>query len=243
MRRSILIVGHPRCGSGYMSKLVSCFGLDVGHEKGTCVDGISNWAFAVEHEPELKGIPEWARGGCDWRESFVDFDFCIHHLRNPIDALPSICVNEICFVNDKPADQWEFKSSFLFRQAYIYRWLGKAIDLAMNLLEVAIQSFLYWNEVIELQQPDLVVRVEDGESLVREFLMDKGLIHDPPEGLYDNKKYNSRGNSRYDLSLSNYASVRPKLLRDLHTFCVRYGYPNFFEQIQSLGRPPSSLNV
>ena len=234
MKRSIQVIGHPRCGSGYMAKLISSFGLDVGHEKGTCVDGISSWAFAVAHEPTVGDVPGWGRGA-PGREAYLDFDYVIHHVRNPLDALPSICHNEVCFVSPEEGPQrWEYRGSFLYRYAYIYKVLGKQIDLGRSLLEVAIESFLYWNEVVRLNSPHLTVRVEDCEGSVASFLGEVGLVGESESAPFADKTYNSMKNQRAPLTLQSYSEVRMPLLRALDRFCSDYGYPSLFKQLQSL---------
>jgi hypothetical protein len=233
MNRPILIIGHPRCGSGYMAKLCESYGLDVGHEKGTCVDGISNWAFAVEHDPAVSDVPRWGRGA-PGRESFREFDYVIHHVRNPVDALPSICHNEICFVTGETSEQWSYRSSFLFRYAYIFQVLGKCIDLKRPLLDVAIQSLLYWNEVVALNNPHLTVRVEDCEKEIGRFLGDVQLVDTVPKKPFSNKRYNTTQRNRITLTGEAYSRVRMPLLRQLDSFCQIHGYRSLFKQIQSL---------
>ena len=46
--KQLLILGHPRCGSGFCSYYLNLLGLQIVHEKDPLHhDGISNWAFTI----------------------------------------------------------------------------------------------------------------------------------------------------------------------------------------------------
>ena len=48
--KQLLILGHPRCGSGFCSYYLNLLGLQIVHEKDPLHhDGISNWAFTIIH--------------------------------------------------------------------------------------------------------------------------------------------------------------------------------------------------
>ena len=47
--KKVVVIGHPRCGSGFAAHVLSSVGLDVGHEV-MGENGISSWMFAVDDE-------------------------------------------------------------------------------------------------------------------------------------------------------------------------------------------------
>ena len=52
---SILVLGHPRGGTGFMSSLLTGCGLDIGHET-MGADGISDWRRAPFPNSEFKHV-------------------------------------------------------------------------------------------------------------------------------------------------------------------------------------------
>ena len=77
-KKFILVMGHPRSGTGYMSVLFNAFGLDVQHENQMGNDGISSWLFGGCY------LPLW---GPDPRN--YEFVNRIHLVRDPIKVLSS----------------------------------------------------------------------------------------------------------------------------------------------------------
>ena len=80
-----LIIGHPRCGTGFMSKLFLKNNLEVGHEK-MGANGTSDWQYAIQ---DSKCFP-WTSGV---RINY-QFDKIIHNVRDPFTAIPSIAFTE-----------------------------------------------------------------------------------------------------------------------------------------------------
>lgn len=135
-----LIIGHPRCGTGFMSKLFTKNNLDVGHEKIE-ENGTSDWQYAI---PNAKCFP-WTTG-C--RQDY-EFDMVIHNIRDPFTAIPSIVFTE----TPAPMERSWRTVSEGFRRKYI-----QFPDT--NVIENAAHSYLGWNSIIEQQKPDKIVRIE-----------------------------------------------------------------------------------
>lgn len=86
--RPILIVGHPRGGTGYSASLCNQVGLDVGHES-VGSDGISSWMFAVDGDnPYYSDKNARSRLALSWK-------YLIMAVRDPVDAIGSIIRDSI----------------------------------------------------------------------------------------------------------------------------------------------------
>ena len=81
MYKEFLCIGHPRCGTGSVAYYLTEMGHKVGHEKMR-LNGVSSWMLAVE---DVK-YP-W---GDDINKNRFYFKNIIHIVRNPINAIPSI---------------------------------------------------------------------------------------------------------------------------------------------------------
>ncbi|HUW15588.1 MAG TPA: hypothetical protein VMW94_00800 [Actinomycetes bacterium] len=149
----IYVLGHSRSGSGYMAKLLQAHGLDVGHEK-MGRDGISCWAWATR---DLD--PPWAPGARPFIEAD---DAVIHHVRDPIKAIPSIAFTE----GDPRCEA--------YRRRYCF------IDPLANAWVRATQSWIGWNGLVRALRPTLTVRVEEAEFDLRVFLGGLAPHKEPP---------------------------------------------------------------
>ncbi len=219
--KDVLCVGHPRCGSGYISNLLQVFGLKVGHERVT-EHGISSWMFAAddEHYPYAKG--EYARS-----RRYTHFRYIIHHVRSPFDAIPSLIVE----------NQYSEKS-FEFRRKHIQRYFG--IDLVdLSPLDAAVASFIYWNRIIELMNPKIVIRIETDQRKLFQFLKRKKLIKSdrrfgefkkPSKDVNTKKPYNGKIIEKPDLEQSDWDTISDFLKLELRFFCKRYGYDNLADR-------------
>jgi len=94
VKKPILITSHPRCGTGYMAALCRAMGVQVGHET-MLEDGISSWLFAVE------GTQPWVEA---LNRKDYEFDYLIHVLRHPIDA-----VNSIAYIENTNRDSLQYR--------------------------------------------------------------------------------------------------------------------------------------
>lgn len=132
----ILITGHPRSGTAYMSALFSANGIDVGHEK-MGRDGISTWMACVA-EP-IEGYPVECPD-----VSNVAFDKVIYVLRDPIQAISSIAFTE--------------GATDDFRAQYVTCY--------GSFLERAVLSYVGWIRLAKARFPEMqVVALEKSELL------------------------------------------------------------------------------
>lgn len=139
--KKLLIIGHPRSGTGYMSRLMSSFGLNVGHEK-LKKNGISSWMLAVDEVPPY---------GDGTKFSDVAFDKIIRVVRHPILVISS-------------SIETETKESFDFRSA-----CTKPKD-GLNQFESAIHILLEWDNFIKSRRPDITIHAECAVVELSEFL-------------------------------------------------------------------------
>ncbi|MGB3614086.1 MAG: glycosyltransferase family 25 protein [Elainellaceae cyanobacterium] len=215
--RPLLILGHPRCGSGYSSKLLSSFGLDIGHEK-MGKDGISSWMFAADDAHLPYAQDEHAASTHN-----KYFKYTVHHVRDPRTAIPSIM-----------RDIQHAPIAYRFRQRHIQLAYGVDLDTYSSELEKAVASYIHWNQMISDRGTDLVLRVEDGEAALLTFLQTEQLVDKdvrlqdiqqrPSKDASSNKLYQGRQHKKPTLLRSNWQSIDPGLLAHLNEHCARYGY-------------------
>ena len=148
--RDFLIIGHPRGGTGYSSKLFKTFGFDVGHEK-VYSSGISSWCFVT---PD--GYNVW---GDHNRRNEYNFKWTFRAIRNPLNTINSLVKN-----NEDP------KSIEMFE-----KWSGYTLT-ETDPLRRAIQRYFYWEEVIEYWNNyiDFSFRVEDQQKDLYHYLISIG---------------------------------------------------------------------
>lgn len=156
--RSILVVGHPRCGTGYAANLCKQMGMDVGHEKlGT--DGISSWMFAVESEqnPYALDSPARSRRALAWK-------YMVMAVRDLTKAAGSVMRENIYA-----------PPSYAFRREQILRSLELDLDDFHKPLEKAVWSVTSWCRIILAQKPNLWFRIEDQHERLQDFLIQNKL--------------------------------------------------------------------
>ena len=222
LSRNILAIGHPRSGSGYSSKLLQAFGLDIGHEL-MGKDGISSWMFAVIDEKNPFALNKYAI-----TRRYTYFQYIIHHVRNPKDAIPSI-IRENKFS----------KLSFQFRNKHLKKQFGIDLNDYVTELEKAAWSFLYWNKIIKQQNPDLVIRVESDRIKLLKFLREKKLteidnldsITLPSTDFNANKKYQGVFRKKPILVRENWDALPNELKIKLNDFCEEYNYPLIYSSL------------
>lgn len=214
--RLLLVIGHPRCGSGYMSQLLQSAGLAIGHEQ-VGEHGISSWMFAVDDQQVPFAGDEYAVS----RQSF-SFQYTIHHVRDPRSAVPSIM-----------RDNQYSVQSFQFRRKHILRAFGIDLEDYASELERAVLSYIYWNKLVEKNHIDLVVRVEDEEDRVMAFLADKhltgaaGTLEElPTKDVNSNKLYQGIHYDKPTVTEAQWSGVRTDIMDLLNEQCGKYGYPS-----------------
>lgn len=207
-----LIIGHPRCGTGFMSKLFKKNNLEVGHEK-MGANGTSDWQYAIQDE---KCFP-WTKGvRIDYQ-----FDKIIHNIRDPFTAIPSIAFTETPDSGEQSwltdSEKYWTKISEQFRRKYV-----KFTNT--NPFENAARSFLGWNKIIENQNPDLTVRIEYAFEDLKELEV---II----ENLGD-KKVNSRQHN--NMTKSQWNQIPKNTINMLEEFCLKYNYESLKKRLKNL---------
>lgn len=211
--KTFLVTGHPRCGTGYMYKLLNAFGYELGHEV-IKRDGVSSWLFAVPNDSI------WIK---EKRNDF-NFKYVLHNVRNPYTALNSIAFTET------PVKGKVFKKGVY--QAYEYR--KKYINIPENkpfYIRAAI-SFLEWNRLIEEQNiANSFIRVEDGIEMLKDFCDYRRIPYSIDHSKLPSTNYNGRKHDT--LNLNHYFDFPNEILESLNNFCLRYGYPIFTDQVKN----------
>ena len=194
-KRKFLILGHPRSGTGFMSKLFQGFGYDIGHEK-MGKDGISSWMFAVE-DKQVFGDKSL------YRKDFT-FDIVIMSMRNPLDI--------VCSTYYTTSDL-----SLIFRK--------KHINLeGLNKLEMTVKSVLEWYKIIELQKPNLKLYVDKApEKVLSDFFKKIENRHRVAPTKKINNKVNARSHPPMNLSFIK-DNCNQNLVDGFVNFCKINGY-------------------
>jgi hypothetical protein len=143
--REFLVLGHPRSGTGYLSRLFRAYGFDVGHEK-MGRHGISSWMFAACADT----VPFSTDGS-------VRADFCfrniVHVTRDPLTAIASIR-----FIEDCSDESRHYRRQFIL------------ICPNASPVEQAVQSWIGWNRLITAQRPSARIRLENAQVELGRFL-------------------------------------------------------------------------
>jgi hypothetical protein len=203
--RPLLLSGHPRCGTGYAAALCRANGLDVGHEADGA-DGICSWMLAVNKKaPYSKDRIASLRDRLSWSGLI-----CV--TRNPVEAIPSIMVDNIY-----APPSYEFR-----RQAILEQFDIDLNHLATN-FHRAVASYTYWYKIL-LKQTSLVFRIEEGPRALADRLLNvddvefvnmitgKQISSDPGR-VNSSKRYKGVVREKIDPNPSDWISL-PKSLRD-----------------------------
>lgn len=210
---TVRIIGHPRCGSRYVSQALTTLGLHIGHERmgqhGTC-----SWIHAVDdRNPPFKAPyapPHLFRN-------------TLAYVRAPADAIPSI------MLENTNAD------SFAFRRFHIFRKLGTDIARWRDPVERAVDSYLCWMKLVETQQPAFTLRVEhliEDLSRHREELESAGirlqlqLDANVPNTV--NSSMDKFSIAKPELAADRYRAIDAGLRDALGEMCERHGYRSPF---------------
>lgn len=196
---SIMGIGHPRTGTGFTSHILQSWGLNVKHEQ-LGEDGIVAWQLAVKKGPWLY-LPEF--------ENELDPKLIIYNVRDPKDSIPSIVFTE---------DTKEESINFRIKRGGVLK--------SSNSVELACNSILRWDKLINERKPDFIYRIEDQEKELFDFLKSKGfdIEYKPSSG-----KVNSREHDGLEALENEKRTVRPSIKRKFNAFCEKYGYEPFFD--------------
>lgn len=202
-----LFVGHPRCGSGYVSKVLNCYGLQIGHEIMR-KHGIVSW-FATNYYDDTKISCRKYTGYV--RTHNDDFKKIVHYVRDPYTAIPSI-MNENKYID-----------SYIYRRDVIKHYYKIDLD-SYNEPDKSVVSFLYWNDLASTQT-NLFIRVENCIDDINNFLSEFGYSTKTIEE-YPLKNYHHREREKV-----NYNNISTKLVEKLELFCIKYGYESFIDRL------------
>ena len=215
--KDFLCIGHPRCGTTSISYYLKQMGYDVGHEN-MGKDGVSSWLLSVDDNNYPYG---------NIKEKFrYYFKNIIHVIRNPYDAIPSIILENKYTPNN---------SSYKFKKKHIKKILN--IDLPeidfdnvslYTETELAIKTFIYWNQICELSHPTIVCKIEDITPL-QVFNSKKNTIDLTKQN--SNKKYVGKQYNKPIITNDMYDKIDDHLKEELINFCNKYEYhqPHFSE--------------
>lgn len=198
--KKILVIGHPRTGTGYTSKLLRSWGLDVQHEK-MGKDGTSNWTYAAtESDTPL----------FDGKFSDHEWHTIIYCVRDPKGTIASVAYTE---------DTNEHSLN------YRKKW-GK-YKLTDNKLTNAIRSIVTWDKLISKINPHVTFRIEDGaEELFKQLQKRKVKVKWNDEWL--SKKDNARRHAGFDKLQEESGYVLAREREKINAYCDKYGYDRTF---------------
>ncbi len=200
--RDFLIIGHPRGGTAYSSRLFKTFGFDIGHEQISST-GISSWCFVT---PD--GYNAWT--DCSKRNEY-NFKWVFRAVRNPLDTINSLVKD-----NENPYTVELFE-----------KWSGSQLT-EENPIDKAAQRYLYWEDTINYWNDyiDFTFRVENQQKELYDFL--KIIKRDPFYHLGENKitehvvgrNINTRSKDKtYSLE-----DINKKYRKKIEEKIIKYGY-------------------
>jgi hypothetical protein len=221
--KSIIAVGHPRCGSGFTSYYLTLLGIpcvhEIGHKlnglHGVKYDALSDWGCFVEHEPNDGISTRHGLNGYGFRSQYK-FKQKIVFIRNPFDSFKAIIHEN------------KVKWSFDFRNKYIENVLNKNIN-SSSYLERAIKSWLYTYTILVDIKGYFYFRIEHDLDKLHELIKEKvkeNITIPPNETI--NTKVNSKTHGE-KVNKHEYSKVDPRLMEELNEFCKKVGYPTFDE--------------
>jgi hypothetical protein len=214
MYRPLLLVGHPCCGSEYMSWLSGTLGLDIGNEKRG-KHGICSWMLAVHDDTPLATVDKYA--AC---RKLTYFSHRIHYVRNPRDAIPDI-------VHDNNLNP----EALEYRRRHIRNTFGIDIEDCATGLERAALSYVYWNRIIELDGTEATVRIEDQQEKLAGLFFEYGLLAQRPvpgwqipAEIEKNRQSPNMQTGHESISEESWLNIRKDILEALNIQCGKYGY-------------------
>ncbi len=152
----LLVLGHPRSGTGFMAQALTVLGCDVGHEEMGAA-GTSSWMFAAQAD----AVPYTTDGTTSLD---VDFERVIHVVRSPEKVIASMAFTSLPDLR-----------STNFMSRYI------RLDTSVGVVEQAVQTWLGWNKLIAARRPDVRIKVEEAMQVLPELLVRWGLLKEPPK--------------------------------------------------------------
>ena len=212
MEIKYLILGHPRCGTGYSSQLFKSYGIDIGHEQ-MGQDGISCWQYVIKDD-----IPKFSKKNLkNKNRNNHNFNKIIHTVRDPMSALPSIYHTE----TPKGANPKHWAYKFMIES---HNWRKKKLKLSDdNIFEFVAQSFIKWNKLIEKDTPDFILKIESPHNIITYFENELNLKKiKEADTSYNSRKYDNK---------FKWEKVTKETLELLDKFCDKYNYKKISERI------------
>ncbi|HVT35380.1 MAG TPA: hypothetical protein VHE37_07350 [Nevskiaceae bacterium] len=210
----VVAVGHPRCGSAYLTEVLRRLGLHIGHEH--CGDdGICSWPWTVDDARPPYGTPPPAAAA-------ARVDCLLAYVRDPAQAIPSIMLEN---TDD---------ASFSFRRFHILRTSGMDIASYRTAMDRAVASYLGWMRIVDMRKPLAVIRIEHATEDLRAIAAalppppsaDGSAawadLADVPRTINSSKEKFAAGKPQ--LSAAQIASLDRDLARELDEFCARHHY-------------------
>lgn len=211
--RQFLIVGHPRCGTGFAASVFRQCGLDIGHERDGSA-GLSSWMFVVDDE-----VP-YASAAIARRRAALVWDWLVLVVRDLATAVPSVM-----------RDNLHAPPSFNFRRKHILQKMGIDIAEAQSNFERALLSILYWTEIADALNPAVVFRVEQDVPKVVDFLRALEVKGVPDASLIDcspvnaDKLYQGLHRPKPPIDPDDWRRLRDTVKAKVRQYCERFGYP------------------
>jgi len=204
--KRILVIGHPRTGTGYTAKLLQSWGLDVQHER-MGKDGISHWGMAVGGDNPVifsNFIDNITFNDIKW-ETII---YCV---RDPKTSIPSIAYTE----NTN-------KESFEYRM----KW-GKFLNRDNEIIN-SINSITSWDRLIHNNvKPDFIFRIEDESRKLFDYLKNKNIEVKWNDSVIG-KPQNTRQHKRWSTLVEENDYVAGRYKRKINEYCIKYGYKKLF---------------
>ena len=230
--RKFKCIGHPRCGTCTVSKLLLKMGHKVGHES-IDKDGISSWMLAVNEKSYPYGSIEMKSNSMIDKYYFANI---IHVIRDPFKAIPSIILE-----NKYPKSN----NSYNFRKEHIKKCLNinlpyiKGDDkdnfTLLQEVELAIKTYIYWNKICEMNKPSVVIKIEDlGKlNIFNKNKIDISQIQKTNYNSSSDKKFNNKLHNKPEIPPEIWNKINPQLKYELNLFCNKYNYTKLNDLTQT----------
>ena len=211
----LLIYGHPRCGTGYISALLKNLNLDIGHEEFG-KDGISSWMLCFD------GKVPYSKDEASSRREHLVFNSEFAVSRNPISAIPSIMI-----------DNLYAEKSLEFRNKKILENFDVSISSFSTNFETAIASYTYWYKYI-IEKNIEIFRIENQikslSCILEEIFTDQTSLKITQEiidktGIVNaSKPYNGVVYEKENIEISNFFNIDKQLLKEFLDVVDSLGY-------------------
>ena len=212
-----LMMANPRTGSRYSSQIFSQFGFDIGHEY-LGKDGMVSWV----HTAHNLNTPDFLQQGLQKRISRYDLN-CEHLLmmiREPLATISSMIYQNRGLV------------SFNYRRFHIWQAFGVDIQEYSSILDIAVASYLYWVDLMVLQKPEKIFKLETIEFDLKNYFIDNNITfidnHIDKENTDRNETTKKWSIQKKKLGPEDFVNLDASLKAKLIKFCTTYEYDASF---------------